>query len=407
MKRTTLVAAIAASALALSLTGCGDSAKTADARTNAMYTWIANAGDRAQWQAFVDGVKQGDSKFNLKFEGPSFQEYWTKVKTRMSAADAPCIMTTQAARAQELKNLLTPLDEFVKKNKINLKEYNEAMLKGMTVDGKLRAIPYDAAPEVLYYNKDLFDKAGIKYPTTNYTWDQMVSDAKKLTNGDVYGLSFPPILEGVAAVIYANGGMVVENGKPTLTNPVTVKAVQDVFDLAAKDKVMKAPVSADPITIQIDAFKAGKAAMIIAGPWMYDSLASTKGLSLGMAVIPSRDGTAIGMVQGSGFGISENCPNKEAAFKNIIKMTTAKVMRYVAQKNGNIPAIVDAFDGWAESKDPADVEAVKIMIDNAKTFETTENWQQVEIGFTQNVSNGYTGEKTAEEILTTLQNSIK
>lgn len=405
MKRISSAIGVVALLSACALAGCGGGSSADSA--NAMYTWISNDSDRAQWQAFVDAIKEEDPEFNLKMEGPSFQDYWTKVKTRMSASDAPCIMTTQAARAQELKELLAPLDELVASNNVDMSAYNEAMLKGLTVDGNLLAIPYDAAPLILYYNKDLFDQAGLEHPGKNYTWDQFVKDAKALTNGDVYGVSISPTFGTPAAVTYANGGAVVDEGQVKLTDQTTVDSFQDVFDLAAKEKVMKAPLAADAEDIQVQNFRAGKAAMIIDGPWIYDSLVSTEGLSVGMAVVPSRSGESIGMVQGSGFGISEKCADKETAFKNIMKMTSPDVLRYVARSHGNVPAIDAAFDGWAEGKDPNDVEIVKYMTENAKTYETTENWQQVEVEFTQNVSNGYTGEKPAQEILATLENAVK
>ncbi|MCU1573542.1 MAG: extracellular solute-binding protein, partial [Micrococcaceae bacterium] len=92
-----------------------------------MYTWISNENDRAQWQAFIDAAKQKDPGFNLTLDGPSFPDYWTKVKTRMSASGAPCIVTTQAARTQELKDLLTPLDDLATKYKVDTSQNNKAM----------------------------------------------------------------------------------------------------------------------------------------------------------------------------------------------------------------------------------------------------------------------------------------
>lgn len=103
------VAAIAAaSTLALGLAACGGGSGgsggsgNAGDRPNQMYTWVSNQSDREQWETFIAGVhEQGDKDFKITLDGPSFQEYWTLVKTRMAASDAPCIITTQAARAQE------------------------------------------------------------------------------------------------------------------------------------------------------------------------------------------------------------------------------------------------------------------------------------------------------------------
>ncbi|MGC0238398.1 hypothetical protein [Arthrobacter sp. SD76] len=96
-----LGAAAAAAVAATALTACGSSSAGSSGESkeaSSMYTWITNENDRAQWQAFIDAAKEKDPDFNLTLEGPSFNDYWTKVKTRLSSSGAPCIITTQAAR---------------------------------------------------------------------------------------------------------------------------------------------------------------------------------------------------------------------------------------------------------------------------------------------------------------------
>ena len=159
MKYRRAAAALLCATLALGLGACSGGSKDKSAQASKMYTWVSNESDRAQWDTFVKGVQETDPNFKLDIEGPSFQDYWTKIKTRMSSADAPCIVTTQAARAQELGELLTPLDDLAKEAGLDLTKYNQAMMQGMTVDGKVRAIPYDAEPMVLFYNKTMFAQA--------------------------------------------------------------------------------------------------------------------------------------------------------------------------------------------------------------------------------------------------------
>src|SRR5690625_4267992 len=161
-KRTTVVGAVGTAMLLLAACGSAGSEESGDSgNASAMYTWITNENDREQWEALVSSAQEEDSSFSLELEGPGFADYWTKVKTRMSSSDAPCIVTTQAARAQELSDILMPLDELAAEHELDLEIYNDAMLQGMTVDGGVRAIPYDAEPMVLYYNKDLFTEAGL------------------------------------------------------------------------------------------------------------------------------------------------------------------------------------------------------------------------------------------------------
>lgn len=374
-----------------------------------MYTWISNENDRAQWQAFVEAAKKKDPGFNLTLEGPSFTDYWTKVKTRLSSSGAPCIITTQAARAQELKDLTVPLDDLVKSNNVDVSVYNKAMIAGMTVEGTLRAIPYDAEPMVLYYNKELFAAAGVKEPGTSYTTSQFVSDLKALAKDGVSGLAVPPGFGSGPGLplAFANGHEPVKDGNLDLTNQGMVEGQQFAFDLAAKDKVAAAPQASDTSDVAEQQFTSGKAAMIIDGPWMYDALTTKANGKVGVAVIPSDSGKGIGMIQGSGFAIAASCKDKEAAFKNIMKITTAEVVGAVGASRGTVPSIESAVKDWAGTKPAADVAAVTALLQSGQPLVTTPTWNQVETAFTQYSGEGFRGTKSAEEILQTIMSSAK
>jgi multiple sugar transport system substrate-binding protein len=374
-----------------------------------MYTWITNENDRAQWQAFIDAAKEKDPDFNLTLEGPSFNDYWTKVKTRLSSSGAPCIITTQAARAQELKDLTVPLDDLVKSNNIDVSMYNKAMIDGLTVEGTLRGIPYDAEPVVLYYNKDLLAAAGVKEPTLNYTTSQFVADLKALTKDGVAGLAVPPGFGSGPGlpIAFANGNEPVKDGQLDLTNEGLVKDQQFAFDLAAKEKVANAPQASDGTDVPEQQFMSGKAAMIIDGPWMYDMLTTKTQGKVGIAVVPSESGKSIGMIQGSAFAIAASCKDKEAAFQNIMKITTPEVVGAVGAARGTVPSVESAVKDWAGNKPEADVAVVEALLESGRPLVTTPNWNQVETTFTQYSGEGFRGSKTAEELLATIMNSAK
>ncbi|MBK7820248.1 MAG: sugar ABC transporter substrate-binding protein [Tessaracoccus sp.] len=372
-----------------------------------MFTWISSEGDRAQWQSFIDGAKETDPNFDLTLDGPSFQEYWTKVKTRMNSADAPCILTTQAARAQELKDILIPLDDLAKEAGLDLSKYNAGMIEGMTVDGTVRAIPYDAEPMVLYYNKRLFQEAGLDEPGLDYTQAQFLSDAKALTTDGVMGFGLAPDPGyPYLPLAFANGNTPVKDGALAVDDPGFVSDVQWTFDLAAKEKVASAPNPADTTDVPMQGFQSGKIAMIIDGPWFYTSIREPMSDEVGVAVIPSEDGKPIGMIQGSGFGISSKCPDPANAFANIMKITTPEVIAYVGENRGTVPSLEESFDGWAKGKPEADVEVMKALLADGLPLITTGDWNQFVTVFTQYSSDGTRGNKTAEEILGTIQTSV-
>ncbi|GAA4901097.1 hypothetical protein GCM10025789_19690 [Tessaracoccus lubricantis] len=410
IRRATAIAATAA--LALGLAACGGDSGSAEGdagdRANQMYTWVSNESDREQWETFIAGVQEGgEGDFDITLDGPSFQEYWTLVKTRMAASDAPCIITTQAARAQELGSLLAPLDDLAADAGLDLGQYNEAMMQGLTVDGTVRAIPYDAEPMLLFYNKELFEAAGLELPGANYSRDQFLSDAKALTTDGKYGfavssdIGYPPL-----ALSFANGVVPTEGAELNLTNPALVEDIQWTFDLVNKEQVAAAPNPGDTDEVGRQAFMAGNVAMFIDGPWFYSTYQDGSDFEVGIAAPPSNDGTPGGMIQGSGFGIADSCPDKAAAFANIVKMTTPEVVAYVGQHRGTVPSIDSAIDGWAEGKPEADVEVVKALLDSGQPLVTTPTWNQVVTQFSQYSSDGYRGNKTAEDILTQISQGV-
>ncbi|MFF1635348.1 ABC transporter substrate-binding protein [Leifsonia sp. NPDC058248] len=372
----------------------------------AMYTWVSSQSDRDQWEGFISLGKKEDPKLDVTIDGPSFNDYWTKVKTRLSGSNPPCLLTTQAARAQELGGLLMPLNDLIKKYKLDTSAFDESMLKGMTVDGTIRAIPYDAEPIVLYYNLDAFKKAGITPPTTTYTRDQFIADAKKLTTANHKALAIEPGFFTVNAWTIADGAEAVKKGKLDLTNSKLVDQVQSYFDLVSKEGIAKAPEAADGSDVAQAAFTSGNADMLIEGPWMYGTFADAAKFDMGVTVVPSTSGEAHGMTAGSGFGIAKNCKNPDAAFKAIQAMTATSVLEGQAAKRGIVPSRAEAQPAWADGKTPEAASAVKALLGNATAQLTTPTWNQVETLFTQYGVEGYRGDKTAKDVLNTIQHSV-
>lgn len=405
-----LIVTGAAGLTALTLAGCaGTSAGGGEAGGPlVLYTWAASEGDQAQWADFIDGATAEDPELDISVEGPSFSDYWTKVKTRLSGSNPPCLLTTQAARAQELGDLLMPLDDLIEKSGFDADDIDESMLSGMTVDGTIRAIPYDAEPIVLFYNVEAFQAAGLELPTTTYTRDQFVADAKALSDGDKKGLALAPgifipnawsLADGVAAVT--------EDGELDLTNPEFVEQMQSFFDLVSVEAVAQAPEAADGSEVSQQAFTSGEVAMLIEGPWMYGSFAEAADFTLGVAIVPSTSGEASAMTAGSGFGIAANCERPDEAFAAVEALTSLSVQEKQAEARGIVPARIEALPAWAEGKTEGASDVVEALLSNATPQRTTPTWNQVETLMTQYGVQGYRGELTAEEIMDTIQSSVQ
>lgn len=370
-----------------------------------MYTWVSSQSDRDQWNGFIALGKKVDPKLDVTIEGSNFNDYWTKVKTRLNGSNPPCLLTTQAARAQELGPLLMPLNDLIKKFGLDTSAFDKSMLAGMTVDGTIRAIPYDAEPIVLYYNADAFAKAGLALPGVTYTRAQFLSDARKLSVGSHKALAIEPGFFTVNAWTIADGVPAVKNGTLDLTNPRLIDQVQSFFDLVSMEHVANPPEASGSDNAQAD-FTSGAADMLIEGPWMYSTFASAAKFTLGVTIVPSTSGKPSGMTAGSGFGIAKNCANPDAAFTAIQTMTSSSVLEGQATKRGIVPSRESARSSWAVGKTPAAYAVITALLGNATAQITTTSWNQVETLFTQYGVEGYREDKTAKEVLTTIQQSV-
>lgn len=131
-----------------------------------------------------------------------------------------------------------------------VEDFYPHVLEAFTWQGRVWAVPADIDPWVLYYNKDLFNQAGVPYPQPEWTWSDFLEKAALLTvdRGDhmQYGFgSNPEEAPEIIAFIYQHGGGLVDNiidpQEPTLDSPATIEAVRWYTDLALKYKVMTPP----------------------------------------------------------------------------------------------------------------------------------------------------------------------
>ena len=114
--------------------------------------------------------------------------------------------------------VLLDLTELAEKDE----EFSEDMLSGNSYeyfqkDGKLYGLTEKMSDVVMYYNKDLFDEAGLDYPTEDWTWKEELEAAQTLTKEGVYGTYAPVTYNELYKTVVQNGGALFdENGTPTL-----------------------------------------------------------------------------------------------------------------------------------------------------------------------------------------------
>lgn len=305
-------AAPAAPATSGTSTSASTAASTSTATTPAVkaeisyLAWYNNETEIPSTQKVLDTFNGSQDKITVKLISVPYNDYDTKLNTMLSANTLPDTamlrepLVTKWAKEGALADLSSMYDPA------------DAPLKSLAFTYNGKVVSYSCADEVLllYYNKDLFDKAGVAYPPASadqaWTWQQFVDAAKKLTkdaNGKTpndagfdpknitnYGAFFNTVDWMWPALAISNGGGIVsQDGKQFLFNkPETIEAAQAIADLNLKDHVAPTPATYSATALDVSLLT-GKVAMATSGQWeIAVSIANSikNGLHYGVGVLP-------------------------------------------------------------------------------------------------------------------------
>ncbi len=290
MKRLATIL-VSGAVAALALSGCGSGDSSAGAGTDGpveLTMWTGfTGGDRTAYESLVDKFNTTHDDVHVTMEVQPWDTIAQTLPAAWATGQGPDLATPNFdpnVLSEYLKtNSILPLDAVGDgENQINTDKIAPVATNAFTVDGKLYAVPANVATLQLYYNKDLFEKAGIQAPPA--TVDEFRETARALTKDGVYGLSLAeretiqmwPILQ------WLDGSDIVdEKGCSVLDQPAAVQSLTTWAGLV-RDGV--APVGLTGA--ESDAlFSAGKAAMQLNGPWAAAGYKEA-GINLGVAPVP-------------------------------------------------------------------------------------------------------------------------
>lgn len=240
----------------------------------------------------------------------------------LSAGTGPDIVAMPAERLPVYadRGAFASLDDFYADPANNAGAVNPGAVDMVTVNGTAYGVPTGFVPLAVYYNKALFEAAGITEAPT--TWDEWVSVSEQLTideNGDgtpeQYGVILPDhatVANGLwPSLFYGNGGEIVEGGDTAvIDSPENAETLQFWRDAIVGSSI--SPTGVDGIEAD-GIFSAGRAAMTIGGPWMV-FIAADNGIDYGIAPIPAGPAEQAASAIGVSMAITEQeDPARQAA----------------------------------------------------------------------------------------------
>jgi multiple sugar transport system substrate-binding protein len=317
------VCLVAALGLGLSACSTGTDNNKGEASTDGnveltMSAW--NIQTTPEFQALIDGFEAQNSNIKITLKEYDANEYENLMLTDMTAGKTPDIITVKQAKYsyQWSPNLLDVTDV------VKALPGNVGGADSYKVDDKNYAVPYRQDSWVLYYNKDLFDKAKVAYPDGTWTWKDYADAAKKLTEGSgvkgTYEHSWESTIQGFAN---AQGGSNIFSANYEYMKPYyeTVLGLQDNGYQETYGNV-----TTNKLTYQAT-FGKQQAAMMLMGSWYTSTLVSQQAsgeadnFNWGIAPAPQKDSSTTGTDKTpitfgdpTGIGLSANiADNKKAA----------------------------------------------------------------------------------------------
>jgi multiple sugar transport system substrate-binding protein len=253
---------------------------------------------------------------NIKIEIENIgtmDEYWTKLQTMIASNNAPDVIypATHQTYALASKGALLNLESYISADKLDVSKYDTKIVDLYRYDGNLYGLPVDMASLGVFYNKAMFDAAGLPYPQAGWTWDDFRKTALALTkdtNGDGKTDQFgvDNFNEYWPIVVWTQAGHGVFNDirKPSefkLGDEKSVAALQWLADLSTKDHAMPTITERGDIS---DMFVAGKSGMKIIGHWRVPQyMANIKDFTWDIAPLP-RGVISANRADGSAFAIT-------------------------------------------------------------------------------------------------------
>jgi multiple sugar transport system substrate-binding protein len=262
--------------VALLILSCGGGGGKNDGVTLTLYHWMEK--DRSLWEeGIIAPFEEAHPGVKVVLRTSPYQLYVSKSLTSIASGGALAdLMLAEDWFGQELiskgyaRNLMPYVGRDLEAAEYRPETWTEWRGQRQR-DDELFGFPAALGLTVLFYNKELFDRAGLPYPDTTWTYDDLIAAGKKLTadrDGDgipeQWGLSFDIHYTGVETIIYTLGGRLLtdDRRRAALTEPATLEALRFIRDLFLKHRIAS---STSSFVNPWELFLGQRAAMILIG----------------------------------------------------------------------------------------------------------------------------------------------
>lgn len=421
MKMKRIMAMGLAAVMSMSLAACGggssDEAENAGGDKSASSDELTVAiWDTNQESGLSQIISDFTEKTGIKVEIQviPWNEYWTLLEAGAQGDSLPDVFWMHSNYSQKFMDngiLLDITDRVENSDVISLENYYEDITAFYQSGGKTYGIPKDCDTIALWYNKTMFDEAGIAYPDETWTWDTLAETAKKLTkeDGSQYGFASPASYtqDGYYNLIYDMGGTIINEDKTASgwDDPKTIEAMNWWYDNLVSVSMPPQETMAENGTDVL--LQSGKIAMCMQGSWMVAAMKQNEYTqeNCDVAVLPmAEDGTRISIYNGLGWVASANTANPEGAWELLEYLGSEEAQIKQAELGVTMSAYKGTSEKWISCAPEFNLQAYLDMTEDmvirpySRTTKLWEDYSQ------QTMNKAYTGEMSMEDVCKDIAN---
>jgi multiple sugar transport system substrate-binding protein len=394
---------------------CGKT--TAGDNPNAKVTLSYAVWDKNQvpiMQQLASTFTQSHPNITINVQLTPWDDYWTKLKAAVTGGAAPDVFWMNGPNFQlyATNGVLRPLDTEIAADKVDLGSYPKALVDLYTVGGKHYGLPKDFDTVGLWYNKALFDAAGVKYPDGTWTWSDFGAAAAKLTNKAkgqyAVAANMSSAQEYQYNTIYQAGGYVISpDGKTSgYADPGTIEGLRFWTDLIKNGQSPDLKTMTD--TAPINLFESGKTAMYWGGSWDVAEFAGNDYTKDKVDVAPLPKGRKQAtIIHGLANVISAKTSHPAQAWQ-FVKFLGAKDAADILGQHGPIPAYNGTQGNWVQAHSQYHLKVFLDEVSYAVPYPVSKNtaaWQELETKYLTPAWNGQVDVAKAAGDLATAMNA--
>ena len=362
--------------------------------------WSSSDAENARLQEMVDTYNANNPGVNVTLN--QVPDYDTVLQTAMAGGEPPDVFYIDSFRLPDYvaANALMPIGDQMD----DPDDFFPSLRQAFTINDTFWCPPKDFSTLALQYNKDLFDAAGLDYPTPDWTWDDLRTAAEALTDADagVYGLVLPADMARWIAFLYQAGGTVTSDdfSAMTLDSPEALEAT-DFYVNMVLDGFAAQPSDLDS-GWPGEAFGKGQAAMAAEGNWIVPFLQDQfPDLNWGVTELPAGPGGDATMAFTVCYGVAADAAHPEESIALANWLTGAEGMAQWTNLGLAMPTRASLSDAWLEQF--PDLEPFLAGAEYARPWQFRPGFSDVMNAFNSGLQQAFTGTYTTDQVLSDTQ----